>query len=182
MSNRAFLLSNNTSTPAGRDSDGNPNYNHNADTIAEGGSMLLPVFWLTLFDVSHIKFHALDDYRIPTLVCERADGLSLLEKHKAATLSVFTGYESHWERWEQIVRSSSGSHFKMDGTELWDLGPDEFEPGLTAAVRWFTSGSPDDLAILLGQSAMYRDATTGRFRIGSKDVSGEHLYGYVFQK
>jgi hypothetical protein len=182
MSNRAFLIGNNTPIPAGRNSDGNPNYNHDTDVVAEGGSMLLPIFWLGLFDQSHIKFHELDDCRIPALVCERAVGLSLLQEHKAATLLAFTGYESHWERWEQLARGSRGSHFKLDGTELWDMGPDEFEPGLTAGVRWFTSGSPDDLAILLGQSAMYRDTNTGRFKIGSQDVTDEHLYGYVFRK
>lgn len=182
MSNRAFLISNNTPEPSGRNSEGDLNYDFGRDVIAEGGSMLLPIFWLSLFDQSHLQFHQLDEYRIPSLVCQRAAGLALLEKNKTAVLSLFTGHESDWQRWEELVRSSQGSYFKFDGTELWDLGSDEFEPGLSGAVRWFSSRSPDDLVTLLGQSAMYRDPVSGRFKIGSKDVTGEHLYGYVSKK
>lgn len=54
MSNRAFLISNNTPTPAGRTSDGKSNYALDTDVIAEGGGMLLPPFWLSLFDESHL--------------------------------------------------------------------------------------------------------------------------------
>ncbi len=182
MSNRAFLISNNGPETAGRTSDGNPNYQYDTDVVAEGGGMSLPPFWLSLFNESHLTAHLLDDYRIPTLICERADGLKLLQERKAAALTVFTGYEPHWTRWEQLIQISKGSHFKLDATELWDLGPDEFEPALTAAVRWFTSGSSDDLRQLLGQSALYRDSVTGKFKVGSKDATDEILFGYVFRK
>ena len=181
MSNRAFLIGSKSPTPAGRTSDGDPNYAYDTDVIAEGGSYQLPVFWLSLFDESHFTVHESDEYSVPTLVCDLKAALALLEQRRVAVLSAFVGCEMHWADWERLVSNAQTPFLKVDATEVWDLEPNSFGPALAAAVRWFTSGAPDDFNQLLGLGGIQYDFQRRRFTVAGREGKGEHLYGYVLR-
>lgn len=177
MSNRAYLIASHDSTPAGRTSDDDANYEL-TDVVADGGGYQLPVFWLSLFNESDLCHHQFDEYRVATVVCDRDSALSNLQKRRASVLAAFPGCDAHWQVWQSLVESSSGAYFKVDATELWDLEPDTHERDFPAALRWFASGEEEDFEILLSMGILNLDADAGRFTVGGSELIGEHLYGY----
>ena len=177
MSNRAYLIASQNSTPAGTRSDGNTNY-ATTEVIADGGSYQLPIFWFSLFSQSNLCIHQFDDFRASTLICDRATAWNNLRERRASVLAAFPGCDAHWDVWQQLTEGSTGSHFKLDATEIWDLDPDSYERDFPAAVRWFSSGAAEDFAALLSLGALNYDSATRQLTVGTSAVIGEHLYGY----
>jgi hypothetical protein len=97
MSNQAYLVASKNSIPAGPTSDGNTNYDVGKEVIAEGGSYQLPIFWLSLYSDSDLCVHQLDDYRVPTLVCDRATALNNLQIRRESVLTTFPDFAVHWK-------------------------------------------------------------------------------------
>jgi hypothetical protein len=178
MSNRAYFIGSQNSTPAGRSSDGSTNYDERTEVLADGGGYQLPVFWLSLFSVSDIRVHQFDDYRVSTLVCDRASALDNLHHRRASVLAAFPRCDEHWEVWRKLVEGSTAPYFKVDATEIWDLEPDLYERDFAPAVRWFASLDPADFAILLSVGILDFNPETRRFTVGGAELKGEHLYGY----
>jgi hypothetical protein len=181
MSNRAYLIASQDSTPAGRNSDGDANYDEQRDVLADGGGYQLPVFWLSLFSESDICFHQFDEYRVSTLVCQRESALNQMEQRRDSVLAAFPGCEAHWRVWHNLVEGSTAAYFKVDATELWDLDPDLFEDDFRAAVRWFSSGDDSDYETLLSVGILAFDASSNQFTVGGSQLVGEHLYGYLMK-
>jgi hypothetical protein len=165
-------------TPAGRDSEGDTNYDEQRDVLADGGGYQLPVFWLSLFSESDICFHQVDEYRVSTLVCGRESALNQLALRRDSVLAAFPGCEAHWRAWQGLVEGSPAAYFKVDATELWDLDPDLFESDFRVAVRWFSSGDDSDFETLLSMGILAFDAGNSQFTVGGAQLVGEHLYGY----
>ena len=199
MPNRAYLVGSTHAETAG---PGEKGINYNPDTeILAGASIHIPVFWFSIFDESHIKPHAVQEYRIPSAVCEAAAGRALMQQRREKILAAFGGCPSHWEAWERLVTDAPFAFFKIDGTEIWDLDPKLFESQFSPAIRWFSSGSADDFAKLLsiaeipvvpprgflarlsGRKSEGYDAETKTFTltkdgVGRADSAGHHLHGY----
>lgn len=178
MSNRAYFIANQDSTPAGLDSNGDANYDEQGDVLVDGGGYQLPVFWLSLFGESDICFHQFDDYQVATLVCDRESALNHLERRRDSVLAAFPGCEAHWQVWQNLVESSTAAYFKVDATELWDLDPEMFERDFLVAVRWFSSGDNSDFETLLSMGILVFNVDDHQFTVGGSKLLGEHLYGY----
>jgi hypothetical protein len=146
--------------------------------MADGGNYQLPVFWLSLFSESDLCVHQFDDYRVSTLVCDRAMALNNLQKRQAPVLAAFPGCDAHWQVWQRLAESSTAAYFKVDATEIWDLDPDMYERDFPAAVRWFTSGDAADFATLLSLGILNYESAARRFTVGGSELKGEHLYGF----
>ncbi len=147
MANRAYLVGSENADTAG---PGEKGINYNPDTeILAGASVLIPIFWLSIFDESHLKAHVVQEHRIPTLVADAEASKRLLMQRQAAVLGAFAQCEPHWTAWEQLITEASFKFFKIDATEIWGMDPDMFAKQLPPAVRWFSSGSSDDFAMLL---------------------------------
>lgn len=194
MANRAYLIGSSNADTAG---PGEMGINYNPDTeILAGASTQIPVFWLSLFDESHIKPHVVQECRIPAPVCEASAGRAIMEQRRARILTAFSQCETHWEAWQRLITEAPFPFFKLDGTEVWLLDPELFESQLPAAIRWFSSGADDDFAKLLsiaeipspaprgllgrlvGGTQPGYDPTTKTFTPGPNDSRGHHLHGY----
>lgn len=91
MANRAYLVGSSNGNTAG---PGEKGINYNPDTeILAGASTQIPVFWLSLFDESHIKPHVVEEYRIPAPVCDATTARKLLHEGRTQILSAFTRCE-----------------------------------------------------------------------------------------
>lgn len=201
MANRAYLVGSDNADSAG---PGDKGINYNPDTeILAGSSGQVPVFWLSIFEESHIKPHVVQEYRIPAPVCEAAAARQLLKQRRPKALAAFSQCVSHWEAWERLIAEAPFQFFKLDATEVWDLAPDLFQSQLPAAIRWFSSGSADDFAKLLaiaeipviqprgflgrlvggsrsGYDVASRTLTMAKDRAGRSDSVGHHLHGYAW--
>ena len=199
MANRAYLVGSSNADTAG---PGEKGINYNPDTeILCGASTQIPVFWLSLFEEAHIKPHVVQEYRIPAPVSEASVARQLLQQRRAKVLATFPQCESHWQAWERLITEAPFQFFKLDGTEVWDLDPQLFERQLPPAVRWFSSGSPDDFAQLLsiaeipliqprGFLARLVGSAQAGYDVAAKTLSvaqgprsdsvGHHLHGYAW--
>jgi hypothetical protein len=178
MSNCAYLIAGKTPEPAGCNGDGETNYDFQSDVIATGGGYQLPLFWLSLFNQADLCLHQFDEYRVPTVVCERSSAFANLRKRRSLMQATFPACEAHWASWEWLVGSATAPYFKLDATELWDLGPEEYERDFPVALRWFESGDAGDLSVLLSMGAFAYDAESKHLTLGGSEVLGAHLYGY----
>lgn len=70
MANHAYLVVGETSSTAGTVGKG-INYNPDTDVLA-ASSTIVPVLWLSLFDVRDLTHHETDGHRIATLVTSTA--------------------------------------------------------------------------------------------------------------
>ena len=152
MANRAYLVGSEHADTAG---PGEKGINYNPDTeILAGASFRIPIFWLSLFDESHLKAHVVQEFSIPSVVADAAASRRLLAQRRAKVLDTFAQCESAWAAWEQLITEAPSKFFKIDATEIWDLDPDVFAKQFPAAVRWYSSGSADDFAMLLQAADM----------------------------
>ncbi|MEX2560985.1 MAG: hypothetical protein WD403_13775 [Pirellulales bacterium] len=201
MANRIYLVGSSNADTAGPGDEG---INYDPDTeILAGASRQIPVFWLSLFDESHIKPHVVQEYRIPAPVCEAAVARKLLQQRRPKILAAFSNCEPHWGAWERLISEAPFQFFKLDATEIWDLDPELFQSRLSPAVRWFSSGSADGFAALLsiaeipliqprgflgrliagttfGYDVATRTLTTAKDRAGRSDPVDYLLHGYAW--
>lgn len=199
MANRAYLVGSSNADTAGPGEEG---INYNPDTeILAGASSQIPIFWLSLFEESHIKLHVVQEYRISAPVCEASVARQLLQQRRAKVLSSFPRCEAHWQAWERLITEAPFQFFKLDGTEIWDLDQELFQSQLPPAIRWFSSGSADDFAKLLsiaeipmtpprgflarlvggkppGYDIARKTLTVAKDRGRRSDSVGHHLHGY----
>jgi hypothetical protein len=152
MANRAYLVGSEHADTAG---PGEKGINYNPDTeILAGASYRIPVFWLSIFDESHLKAHVVQGFNIPTLVADAEATKRLLQQRRAAVLAAFPQCESRWNAWAQLITEAPFKFFKIDATEVWDMDSDMFEAQFAKAVRWFSSGSADDFTKLLAAAEL----------------------------
>lgn len=199
MANRAYLVGSSNADTAGL---GEKGINYNPDTeILCGASYQIPVFWLSLFEESHIQAHLVQGYRIPAPVCEATAARQLLQQRRSKVLAAFQQCEAHWQAWEQLITEAPFQFFKLDGTEVWEMDAELFQSQLPSAIRWFSSGSAEDFATLLsiaeipmiqppgflgrlvggtpsGYDIATKTLTMTNDGAGRSDSVGHHLHGY----
>lgn len=178
MSNRANLISDNNPTPAFEDENGNRSFEI-SDAVSEGGSYILPFFWLTAFRESNAVAQKVGEDTFTCLVAPLGDALKNLEASKELVCSEFSNPVFHWPRWEEIVRCCKGAYLKIDATEIWGMEPSAYENNLVPAISWFTSGQESDRDALLELCGFNLDFKTKSLRLNNSLVTGNHLYGFV---
>ncbi|HSY18787.1 MAG TPA: hypothetical protein VK815_10655 [Candidatus Acidoferrales bacterium] len=194
MANRAYLVGSENADTAGPNEQG---INYDPDTeIFAGASYHLPIFWLSIFDESHLKTHAIAEHKIETFVADADTVKRLLSQRRAAVLATFPQCESHWNAWTQLITEAPFKFFKIDATEIWELDPDQLKQRLPGAVRWFSSKSDADFAqllataevplikprgllgSLLGGTPRGYDPKTKNLTVAKDSSVGHHLHGY----
>lgn len=178
MSNRAYLVSDNNSSPAFEDENGDRGY-ESQNILSEGGSYILPFFWLTAFRANDCLVQTIGGDKITCFLVTREDALRNIGACKDLVCAEFSNLIFHFPRWEEIVSNSKGTHLKIDASELWQMDPDIFEDYLPQALRWFSSRNESDRNAMLELCGFNMDATTRSVRLNASLATGNHLYGLV---
>jgi len=82
------------------------------------------------------------------------------------------------EEWGRLLDTISSKFVKIDTTELWDMGPEEFEEQLPAALRWFESQSQRDFDQLMLLAGLEYDRNTREIVIDDPETVLFQLRGY----
>ncbi len=178
MSNRAYLVSDNNSSPAFEDENGDLGY-ESQNILSEGGSYILPIFWLTAFRANDCFVQTIGSDKLTCLLVAREDALRNIEASKDLVCTEFSNLIFHFPRWEEIVSNSKGSHLKIDAIELWQMAPDIYEDYLPQALRWFSSRDESDRDAMLELCGFKMNAATKSVLLNASLATGNHLYGRV---
>jgi hypothetical protein len=152
MSNLSELIANDIPGPAGVDFETHIGYDPGTDLVADG-PMAIPIFWLSLFDASHLA--TLDvageegEITVPSLVAGMRDARRLLGRRRGLLMEYFPEFRSTWDEFAACLEGLASRYIKVDLQELWDMEPEGFLPQLEAALRWFDTRDEDDFAHLL---------------------------------
>lgn len=160
MSNMSALIANDIPGPAGGDVGRAPK---GQDLIATG-PLAVPVYWLSLFDETHlVTFEEQDEnginLTIPSLVTDISDARRLLRERRKCLSERFPEFQPTWDRFATMLDRLKSRYIKVDLLELWDLAAAsgvDFESEVRGGVRWFESRDKADFAFLLSVSSINR--------------------------
>ncbi|MEO0476785.1 MAG: hypothetical protein AAF085_12585 [Planctomycetota bacterium] len=182
MANRSFLVANASNTPAEFGEEGQLNYGE--DEILVAASYGVPVLWLVLFNEADIRQHEIDGETISSPVIETKLALERFKRRRSLLESTFSNYTMAIEEWSQLLNSLSEPHIKIDGIEIWEMGPEEYEEKLVAAIRWFETNDGNDFDQLLQVTGLPYDKASASIESGSYAPETIHngLRGYVWTR
>jgi hypothetical protein len=184
MSNMAQLIANDIPGPA----CGGVGYEPE-DSIASGPHAV-PVFWLSLFDETHLvtfEDEDEDDGRvlmIPSLVAEMSEVRRLLAGRRELLAEHFPEFRPSWDRFAEVIGRLEARYIKVDVLELWDIAAavdEDFEAELRGALRWFESQDEADFDRLLSIASItsYDRARRTFDAVGEEVPRAFHLRGYA---
>ena len=151
MSNEAYLIATDVPGPVGVDFDSELGYD--PEEIIAYAPVAIPVFWLSLFDPTHLLTLEVEgedeDISVPSLVAERTQAIRLLGERRERLAETFPEFRPSWDRFAALINRLTSRFVKLQMQEIWDMVPDDFLPELEAAMRWFETRSEEDFAQLL---------------------------------
>jgi hypothetical protein len=141
----------------------------------------VPIFWVSLFDDSHLVFHEFKDdvgntHQVPSLVARLTVAKRLLKKRRSCLMESFPEFATTWEEFAEAVGRRKARYVKIDLPELSDLdivaehikdvfselrklrpAPEpRIETELRGALRWYESQDDADFARLLSLASVPR--------------------------
>ncbi len=186
MSNMSVLIANDIPGPAG----GMVGRNRKGRESIALGPLAVPIYWLSLFDSTHlVTFEEKDEdgmiLTIPSLLADIDDGRRLLWERSQILSEWFPEFQPTWRRFARRIDRLKSRYIKVDVLELWDLAAaveQDFESDLRRGVRWFESQDSDDFERLLGLANINSyDPETRTFQSVGEDVPRAfHLRGYAY--
>ena len=190
MSNMSALIATDIPGPVGVNFDEQIGYDRDESKLVATGPLAVPVFWLALFDASHLLTLEVagEDGKVtvPSLVAEMPDARRLLKARREAGLGAFPEFQPTWDRFARVVDRLKKRYIKIELQELWDLEPEpnDFVRRLEAAMRWFDSHSKADFDQLLEIASIIGYVEGVRsFRARSEEVPRAfHMRGYACRK
>ena len=139
---------------------------------------MIPALWCSIFTEPDIPHHEFQGFHIPAPTVETQVARERFAQRRSVLESTFSNFTQVIDEWANLLNGVSERYIKIDATEIWDMGPEEFEEQFPAAIRWFDSQADSDFDQLVLIAGFEYDSSASIIITDALDIAGNHLRGY----